>query len=504
VAGDPAAAHLRRLLDPRLGRRRGELSSRVAAAAALLILAGGAAELLAQGRRDAVASGLLPRIRVEGRDRRFRIEERLVHYRVPGVAVAVVEGGKLDWAAAWGAREAGGGGLDATTPFQVGGVSQGLTALAVLRLAARGALDLDAPVNDALRSWKLPVNALSASRPVTPRLLLRHRAGIGARALLGYGPSETLPQLQDVLEGSALAGTPPVRVEAAPGTGYAPSPGGYAILQKLVEDLAGRSFTRFAGEEILAPLGLADSAFGPLPAALRTRAALGHDALGEPVRGGFSRYPVDAAAGLWSSARDLGVLLSAIHAAHAGAAAAVVPRAQAREMLSAEPPVEAGLGWLLEGEGAARRFRQSGATDGYRSEVVGWLEKGRGAVVLTNGDGGAALAEEVLAAIASVYGWPGLVPAPRRVAALDEGQLARLAGRYELGPHRILEVRVQGAGLRLAQAGSAALTLVPESATRFFCDDPPLEAEFVLDESGAVLGVELEVDGRSLPARRLP
>jgi hypothetical protein len=48
------------------------------------------------------------------------------------------------------------------------------------------------------------------------------------------------------------------------------------------------------------------------------------------------------------------------------------------------------------------------------------------------------------------------------------------------------------------------VTLVPESATLFFSDEPPLEAEFVLDASGAVLGVELAADGRRLPARRLP
>jgi hypothetical protein len=65
-------------------------------------------------------------------------------------------------------------------------------------------------------------------------------------------------------------------------------------------------------------------------------------------------------------------------------------------------------------------------------------------------------------------------------------------------------VSVSGAGLRLEQDGGAPLSLVPESETRFFSDEPPLEAEFVLDETGAVLGVQLGLEGRSLPARRLP
>lgn len=484
-----------------MGRRRGGLTLARAAAAAVLTLAGGAGELRAQDRREAVASGLLPRIRVEGRDRRFRIQDRLAHYRVPGVAVAVVDRGRLDWAAGWGTSGAAGP-VEASTPFQVGGVSQVAAALALLKLAGDGALDLDAPVNRALRSWKLPVNAQSASRPVTPRMLLRHTAGIGARALAGYAASESVPGLQDVLDGSALAGTPPVRVEDPPGTAYAPSPGGYAILQRLVQDLERRPYARFVRDALLDPLRMADSGFEPLPKTLRERAATGHDALGEPIPGDFRRYPIAAAAGLWSSARDLGALLAAIQSALRDQASLLDP-AQVREMLATGGLDGAALGWRLEGEGGAARFRQSGATDGYRCEVVGWLEGGRGAVVLTNGDAGSALAEEVLAAVASVYGWPGLVPVPRRVAALDAEQLARLAGRYELGPHRDFDVRVEGAGLQLRQAGAAPVTLVPESETRFFSDEPPLEAEFVIDEAGSVLGVEIRLDGRSLPARRL-
>jgi CubicO group peptidase (beta-lactamase class C family) len=210
------------------------------------------------------------------------------------------------------------------------------------------------------------VNALSASRPVTPRLLLRHTAGIGARALVGYGPAETLPSVLDVLEGSALAGTPPVRVESPPGEAYAPSPGGYAILQRLVEDLAEEPFPRHARQQLLLPLGLSDSVLGELPAELATRAARGHDSLGRPVRGGFSRYPIDAAAGLWSSARDLGLLLAALHAGLGGAGDAPLGSRLVREMLTPAETAAAGLGWRFEGDGDALRFRQSGATDGYR------------------------------------------------------------------------------------------------------------------------------------------
>jgi hypothetical protein len=43
---------------------------------------------------------------------------------------------------------------------------------------------------------------------------------------------------------------------------------------------------------------------------------------------------------------------------------------------------------------------------GFRCQFVGLLEKGDGAVVMTNSDSGDPLIDEILKSIAAVYGWP--------------------------------------------------------------------------------------------------
>ena len=55
-----------------------------------------------------LSEGLLPAVLVEGREEPiWRLRERLEHHRVPGVSVAVIDGGELRFAKAWGLAEAG-------------------------------------------------------------------------------------------------------------------------------------------------------------------------------------------------------------------------------------------------------------------------------------------------------------------------------------------------------------------------------------------------------------
>lgn len=78
------------------------------------------------------------------------------HAGVPGIAVAVVRDGKMIYERAfgWADRERR---LRATpkTPFAIASVSKSITATAIMQLAERGSLNLDAPVNDYLGSAKV-------------------------------------------------------------------------------------------------------------------------------------------------------------------------------------------------------------------------------------------------------------------------------------------------------------------------------------------------------------
>ena len=125
------------------------------------------------------------------------------------------------------------------TRFQAASISKPLSAMAALHLVQRGLLDLDANVNDALRSWQVPDNEHTREQLVTLRGLLSHTAGLSVLGFRGYAAGEDVPTLRQVLDGKPPANSEPVRVMREPGTSFSYSGGGYTVMQQLLEDVTG-------------------------------------------------------------------------------------------------------------------------------------------------------------------------------------------------------------------------------------------------------------------------
>jgi hypothetical protein len=125
--------------------------------------------------------------------------------------------------------------------------------------------------------------------------------------------------------------------------------------------------------------------------------------------------------------------------------------------------------------------------------MVGFVARGQGAVVMTNGDLGSRLNQEVLRAIAAEYGWPRFRPVERKTVTVAPGALAPLTGRYEMRPERILVVSLEGGTLVITDR-TQRIELYPESDTRFFELVEETTVEFVRGADGKV--THLMIDGR--------
>ena len=350
-------------------------------------------------------------------------EMRRLH--VPGVSIAVIRKGRIAWARGYGVAYAGGPAITPATLFQAASISKPVTAMAALRLAERGELDLDADIDSVLSSWKLP----APEAGVTARRLLSHTAGTGVSGFPGYAADKAVPTLVQVLDGAAPANTKPVRIESAPGSAWRYSGGGYSIVQQALIDRTGQSFDVLLQETVLAPIGMHDSRFAqPLQAALLARAALPHDGEGKPVAGGPYTYPELAAAGMWTTPSDLARFALDLQRSLAGGKGVLSP-AMARTMLT---PVKNGygLGVNVEGKGASLSFAHGGSNTGYQNTLFAYANRGDGAVVMTNGANGAELANSVLRALAHEYRWPSQRARVRKAIALPAAAQTALAGRY--------------------------------------------------------------------------
>ncbi len=134
----------------------------------------------------AIENGLLPPA-ATAQEQNWNLTERMAFYKVPAVSVAVINNYEIEWAKAWGVTEPGGS-IAATsdTLFQAAQISESVGAMAGMHLAEQGKLDLDANVNDYLRSWKVPDNEFTRIKVVTLRELLSHNAATTIAGFSGY------------------------------------------------------------------------------------------------------------------------------------------------------------------------------------------------------------------------------------------------------------------------------------------------------------------------------
>jgi len=370
-------------------------------------------------RIQRIENGLLPPVLIKGRSDAMKLFDRMKYYRVPGVSVAVINNGRIEWARGYGVIEAGGTQpVTSETLFEAGSISKPVAAMAVLRLVEQGKLDLDEDVNQKLVSWKVPENEFTKEKKVTLRGLLSHSAGMTVHGFPGYAADAEVPTLVKVLDGAKPANTAAIRVDTIPGTKWRYSGGGYTVMQQLLVDVTRKSFPDLTRELVLVPMGMKHSTYEqPLPKTLAPSAATAHRN-GEKVKGLYHTYPEMAAAGLWTTPSDLALWLIEVQRAVAAQSNKIISTRMANQMVTRQFG-DSGLGPALEGQGASTRFGHGGVDEGFEASMIAYVHFGQGAVVMTNGNRGVQLAQEVVRSIAKEYAWLDYLPKEREVARVD-------------------------------------------------------------------------------------
>jgi CubicO group peptidase (beta-lactamase class C family) len=339
------------------------------------------------------------------------LQEVMQRLRVPGASIAVVKDFRIHWAKAYGVADAEGGRpLDTDSRFQAASISKPVTALGAMRLVQEHRLALDANVNTTLKSWQVPGSELTRDQHVTPRALFSHTSGADdGFGFPGYDPAAPLPTLVQILNGEAPSNVGKVTFARPPFQGYKYSGGGLTIMQLALTELTGRPFAEFMQSTVLGPLGMTGSSFEQPPSTdVVAHAARAHSGQGRPMAAPWHVYPEQAAAGLWTTPSDLARFIIEVQTAVRGPAGKVLDQSSAREMVS---PVGVGpfaIGFTIEKRGEGWYFTHGGSNWGFRADIVGHVRKGYGVAIMTNGDNGSALINELEARVAAAYNWDSL------------------------------------------------------------------------------------------------
>lgn len=224
-------------------------------------------------------------------------------YSIPGVSVALIQGGKVAWTKAYGYADLEKGRpMTTDTLLMAQSISKSVTAWGVMKLVEAGRIGLDDPVQKHLKSWRFPASQFPVEK-VTIRRLLSLSAGLPLGDFASqYAPGDAPPPLNEYLSRHNVS------PERMPGSAFSYSNTSYALLELLIEEVTGRDFGEYMAEEVLLPLGMTRSSF-TRNSVLGTEVATGYDLKKRPVPPYI--YPYRASGGLYATVGDLARFVAA-------------------------------------------------------------------------------------------------------------------------------------------------------------------------------------------------
>jgi CubicO group peptidase (beta-lactamase class C family) len=371
----------------------------------------------------------------------------------PAIAVAVVRHGRIVWEAGFGITDrAVRRPASEHSQFAVGSVVKSVTASTLMRLAVRGTIDLDAPLDRYLPGAIKPRAGSAAA--VTARALLSMTAGIPHFWYFVWENDHDDAHLRSLLKQSAVSVFPP-------GETYHYSNLGFGIAEQLIAKVARAPFPDVVAREVLTPLEMRSSCLCGPDTTCRPRR---YAADGTEVRGLRYQEPVGGA-GLVSSAHDL-ALFAAAHLGHGPSRRGWLSAAARAQMhRSMNEAWHYGLGWGVDDTGA---LVSDGAVLGGAGIVKLMPRDDVAVVVVTNAvEGSSATYAFVDRLLAAELGRE--LPAPRRPAFFlrtpftpSAQQVGAWIGAVEMPDGRTVALRAQLADtgeLRIAVGEQPAVTV---------------------------------------------
>lgn len=320
------------------------------------------------------------------------ITQSMADKGIPGTAVGLWYKNKT-WAAGFGVTN-----RDHPLPvtdktlFQIGSISKTFTALAIIQLVEQGKIDLDAPLRTYLPDFQTQDELVGAN--VTARHLLTHTAGWegdlfhetgqGRDALAKY--AALLAEQEQVLPMD---------------TAVSYNNASFSIAGYLIEQVTGQPFETVIREQILAPLGMADTFFDARDV-ITHRFAVGHNN-GQVARPWYLTRSAYPAGGLCCHVQDL-LVYGRYHLSSdpqlVSADSLALCHTPQHNIFNDEAIA---LAWFVDDRAGKRILKHGGGTKGQVTLLALVPKHNLILTVLTNAENGGQLTREVLEWVMAEY-----------------------------------------------------------------------------------------------------
>mgnify|MGYP005839728277 CR=1 FL=1 len=355
---------MRAVFGTRLGRRA------FAACAAALLLCG------------PLSGGAPPKRRLQGlapekvEEIRKLVRAEMAERRIPAISVAVGDDYRLVWSEGFGMADVENS-VPATgdTVYRLGSISKPIAAVAVMQLAERGLIDLDASIRRYVpafpeKPWK-----------VTVRHLLSHTSGVRHYASVAeVNSTRHYANSADPIE---IFAADPLLFE--PGTKYSYTTYGYCLLGAAIERASGVPIEEYLKKNVFAPAEMETAGVDNL------YAIVPHRARGYQITSSGKLANCDladtsnkiAGGGMLATAGDLVRFVSAFERGRL-VKPATVDRMLTPAVLAGGAISQYGLGWFVAERDGGYWFSHSGAQQGVSTYLVALRKQGVSVAVMAN------------------------------------------------------------------------------------------------------------------------
>ena len=416
------------------------------------------------------------------------------------MSIALVDDEGVAWATGFG-EQSPGVPATASTVYRVGSVSKLFTDIAVMQLAERGEIDIDAPVRSYLPDFA-PDNRSGTA--ITLRQLMSHRAGLIREPPSGNyfddGGTDLAATIAS-LNGLPLIYEPEARIKY--------SNAGIAVVGYVLEVTRGEPFADYVKRAVIDPIGMPASAFSREPDLA--------DDLARAYMWGFDRPDFDApgfdlgmapAGSMYSTVLDLARFMEVMFRRALPLQAATLEAMWEPQFADPGAADGYGLGFAVQERFGERWLGHGGAIYGFSTQLAFLPGSRLGVVVVSAVDGTNTLTSRVADAalelmLAARAGEPLPTAPTRPTAPLDPALALQLESTYGDGDgDDALELDARDGRLFMTPARGGATTELRARGDTLIVDDRLAFGDRFLRHAGGTALVPLGPDGEPGDALR--
>lgn len=403
----------------------------------------------------------------------------------PGGVALVVKDGKTVYRKAFGMANLE---LDVEMEpehiFRIGSITKQFTAVATLKLAEEGKVDLNADITEYIKDYP------THGHKITVKHLLNHTSGIKSYTGMPQWTSETRKQDFELTELIDYFKNEPM--DFAPGDDFRYNNSGYILLGHIIEVASGEKYADYIQNHIFTPLKMNSSSYGSTSRIIKNRAS-GYDKADEMYKNAdfLSMTQPHAAGSLLSTVGDLhtwyqSVLNDEIISAESR------KMAHTPETLNDGEVLDYGYGWGVGNIQGVPMIQHGGGINGFLSASLVLPEEKLFVAVLSNcncNPPGTVANKLAALAIDKPYNWEKI--------DLSDEELQSYQAVYEQAkkgnePENLRIITYEKGQLFSLRSGGTRYKIFPFDKDQFYFEDSLSTLEFNRNANGEIESVTMK------------